>query len=148
MAGEKQESPWPVPAFQFKVEIEGVGEIACAEVSGLDVEADVIEYRAGNHKAHTVVKMPGLKKYSDVTLKKAMFKDDKKFNEYFKTVVMNTVKRATVTIQLLDEANAAVFTWKLTNAFPKKVAGASLNAKNSESAMEELILVHEGIEMS
>jgi phage tail-like protein len=147
MAGKTQEAPWPVPAFQFKVEISGVGEIACAEVSGLDAETDVIEYRAGNSAAYSVVKMPGLKKYSDITLKKGMFKDDKAFNKYFKQITMNTIDRTTVTIQLLDEQGNAVFVWKLTNAFPKKVTGASLNAKNSEAAMEELVLAHEGIEM-
>ncbi|MFM7155361.1 MAG: phage tail protein [Bacteroidota bacterium] len=147
MAGEKQELPWPVPAFQFKVEIDGVGEIACAEVSGLEAEADVIEYRAGNSKEYSVVKMPGLMKYTDITLKKGMFQDDKVFNEYFAKITMNTIERKTVTIQLLDEAANPVFTWTLTNAFPKKVSGPSFNAKTSEAAMEELVLAHEGIKM-
>jgi phage tail-like protein len=61
---------------------------------------------------------------------------------------MNTVVRETVTIQLLDEEHQTLFTWTLKNAFPKKVTGASLNAKTSDAAMEELVLAHEGLTMS
>jgi phage tail-like protein len=86
-------------------------------------------------------------KYTDITLKKGMFQDDKVFNEYFAKITMNTIERKTVTIQLLDESANPVFTWTLTNAFPKKVSGPSFNAKTSEAAMEELILAHEGIKM-
>lgn len=61
---------------------------------------------------------------------------------------MNTVSRETVTIQLLDEEHKPLFTWTLKNAAPKKVTGASLNAKSSEAAMEELVLSHEGLTMA
>ena len=47
MAGEKQDAVWPLPSFYFKVEVDGIGEIACKEVSGLDIEAQIIEYRHG-----------------------------------------------------------------------------------------------------
>ena len=47
MAGEKQDSVWPLPVFYFKVEIGSLGEIAFKEVSGMDAEAQVIEYRHG-----------------------------------------------------------------------------------------------------
>jgi phage tail-like protein len=148
MAGEKQEAPWPIPMFHFKVTIGGKGEVAFQEVSGLDTEYDMIEYRAGNSPEFTTVRMPGLKKHSDITLKKGMFSGDTTLFDYFASVKMNTVARETVTIQLLDEAHAPLFTWTLKNAFPKKVTGASLNAKTSEAAMEELVLCHEGLTMS
>ena len=148
MAGEKQSAPWPVPMFHFMVTFGSRGEIAFQEVSGLDTEYDVIEYRAGNSPEFTNIRMPGLKKHSDVTLKKGMFKDDTSLFEYFASVKMNTIARETVTIQLLDEEHKPMFTWTLKNAFPKKVTGASLNAKTSEAAMEEIVLTHEGLTMS
>jgi phage tail-like protein len=147
MAGEKQENPWPVPAFHFKVTIGGIGEIAFQEVSGLDTEHDVIEYRAGNSVNFTTIKMPGLKKASDVTLKKGMFSGDRVLFDYLASVKMNTVARETVTIQLLDEEHKPLFTWTLKNAFPKKVTGASLNANTSEAAIEDMVLAHEGLTM-
>lgn len=148
MAGEKQGAPWPIPMFHFKVTIGGKGEVAFQEVSGLDTEYDIIEYRAGNSVDFSTVRMPGLKKHSDVTLKKGIFKDDTALFDYFASVKMNTVARETVTIQLLDEEHKPLFTWTLKNALPKKVTGASLNAKTSEAAMEELVLSHEGLTMS
>ena len=47
MAGEAQDNVWPLPSFYFKVELGSLGEIAFKEVSGLDMEAQVIEYRHG-----------------------------------------------------------------------------------------------------
>ena len=134
--------------FHFKVTIGSKGEIAFQEVSGLDTEYDIIDYRAGNSPEFSTVRMTGLKKHSDITLKKGMFKDDTALFDYFASVKMNTVARETVTIQLLDEEHKPLFTWTLKNAVPKKVTGASLSAKTSEAAMEELVLAHEGLTMS
>lgn len=145
MAGEKQENPWPVPKFHFKATIGDKGEIAFQEVSGLDTEYDIIEYRAGNSVDFSTVKMPGLRKGSDVTLKKGMFKDDTALYDYFNETKMNTIARQTVTIQLLDEEHNPMFTWTLKNAFPMKVSGTDLNAQNSEIAVEEIVLAHEGM---
>ena len=145
MAGEAQGAPWPVPKFHFKVTFGGKGVIAFQEVSGLDTEYDVIEYRAGDSPEFSTVKMPGLKKASDVTLKKGMFKDDTALFDYFMDTKMNTIERQTVTIELLDEEHSTLFTWTLTNAFPMKVSGTDLNAQNSEVAVEEITLAHEGL---
>lgn len=145
MAGEAQESPWPVPKFHFKATIGDKGEIAFQEVSGLDAETDVIEYRAGNSLEFSTIKMPGLLNRSQVTLKKGIFKSDTALYDYFNEVKMNTVARQTVTIQLLDEEHNPMFTWTLKNAFPVKVSGTDLNAQNSEVAVEEIVLAHEGL---
>jgi phage tail-like protein len=135
---------WPIPKFRFKVEVDSK-EAAFQEVSGLDVEAQVIEYRAGNSPDFAVVKMPGLKKYSDVTLKKGVFKSDNKFWDWFNTIKMNTIKRVPVTISLLDEAGKATMVWKLTNAFPSKINGTDLKSQGNEVAVETIVIVHEGM---
>ncbi|MBK8558154.1 MAG: phage tail protein [Lewinellaceae bacterium] len=148
MAEEKQESTWPVPLFHFNIKIGDKSEIAFQEVSGLDTEYDVIEYRAGNSAEFSVVKMPGLKKVSDITLKKGLFKDDTALFDYFASVKMNTVKRETVVITLLDEEHKPLFVWTLNNAFPIKMTGTELNATSGEVAIEELVLAHEGLTMA
>jgi phage tail-like protein len=145
--GDAQGAPWPIPTFHFAVKFDDK-EVAFQEVSGLDTEYDVIEYRNGNSPEYSVVKMPGLKKASDITLKKGMFKDDTTLFDYFASVKMNTVARKTITISLVDEANAVLFVWTLKNAFPKKVTGTSMNAKTSDVAIEEIVLVHEGLTMA
>ena len=145
MAGEKQDAPWPIPKFHFKVIIGDKGEIAFQEVSGLDTASDNIEYRPGNSIEFSKIKMPGLRKPSDVTLKKGMFKDDIGLFDYFTEVKMNTIQRETVTVQLLDEEHNPMFTWTLKNAYPMKVAGTDLNAQSSEVAIEEIVFAHEGV---
>lgn len=147
MEGEKQEGTWPISNFHFQVMV-GKTEISCQEVSGLDAEVDVIEYRNGNNPSFSVVKMPGLKKYSDITMKKGMFKGDQALYDFFTKIQMNTIERQTITISLIDsDLKTQLFTWTFTNAFPKKVTGASMNAETSDAAFEEIVWAHEGLTM-
>lgn len=145
MAGEAQNNIWPLPEFYFKVTLGSKGVISFKEVSGLDVEYDVIEYRAGDSKDFTKVKMPGLRKNGDVTLKKGMFKEDKNLRKWIEEVNMNLIERQAVTISLLDEGGNEVHTWKLINAWPKKMTVEGFKAEGNSAAMETLILAHEGI---
>lgn len=143
--GSKQSTAvWPLPKFRFSVDIGGK-TMSFQEVSGLDVEAQPIEYRAGDSKAFSVTKMPGLKKYSDVTLKKGMFKGDKAILEWFSKMSMNTIERKAVAISLLDEGGDAVATWKLENAWPTKLTGTDLKSTANEVAVETLVLAHDGL---
>ncbi|WP_294606294.1 phage tail protein [uncultured Bacteroides sp.] len=136
---------WPLPSFYFKVSVTDVGDISCSEVSGLETEYDMIEYRAGDSPIFTKQKMPGMRKTSDVTLKKGVFKDDKAMWDWINGIKLNTIKRATVTISLLDESGNPVKTWELTNAWPKKITVEGFKADGNTAAIETLILAHEGV---
>ncbi len=57
---------------------------------------------------------------------------------------MNTVKRETVTIQLLDETGSPTMTWTLANAWPTKITGTDMKSDGNEVAVEMLELAHEG----
>lgn len=131
--------------FSFTVTIGDGDKMSCQEVSGLDMKATPIEYRAGDSKAFSVVKMPGIKKFSDVTLKKGMFKGDNELFTWFDLNKMNTIERKAVTISLLDEKGGEVFIWKLLNAFPIKVTGTDLKSTGNEVAFEIIVLAHEGL---
>ncbi|MEM8584573.1 MAG: phage tail protein [Bacteroidota bacterium] len=147
MAGEKQEAPWPTPKFHFLVWFGDIVEASFQEVSGLDSEVDIIEYRAGNSNNFSKVKMPGLTKAADVTLKKGSFENTVALSSWLSEIKMNTIKRETVTIQLLDEEHTPLFIWTLKNAFPMKITGTDLIAQNDEVVIEEMVLAHEGIAM-
>ena len=136
---------WPLPSFYFKVSVTDVGDISCSEVSGLETEYDMIEYRAGDSPVFTKQKMPGMRKASDVTLKKGIFKDDKAMWDWINSIKLNTIKRATVTISLLDESGKPVKTWELTNAWPKKITVEGFKADGNTAAIETLILAHDGV---
>ena len=151
---------WPLPSFHFKVTLGSVGEISFSEVSGLETEFEEITYRAGDSNDFTKLKMPGLKKVSDITLKKGIFVSDSQLWKWIGNVNMNIIQRENVTISLLDESHSAVNravriiqhsavkTWSLTNAWPKKITVEGFKADGNSVAMETLILAHEGIQIS
>ena len=62
-------SVWPLPKFYFQVKWDQE-ELSFQEVSGLDIEAQPIEYRHGNSKEFSTIKMPGIKKNGNITMKK------------------------------------------------------------------------------
>ena len=140
-----QDNLWPIPKFYFKVTIGDKGEIPFQEVVGLDTEYDAMEYRAGNSVDFSPVRMPGIRKASDITMKKGMFKNDSALYDYFASVQMNTVQRETVTIQLLDEEHNPMFTWTLKNAWPTTLTTTDMDGQHSEVAVEEIVLSHEGL---
>ena len=135
---------WPLPKFYFQVKW-GDQEMSFQEVSGLDMEAQPIEYRHGDSKEFSVIKMPGIKKTGNVTMKKGVFKSDNKFWDWFSEIKMNTIKRLPVTISLLDEAEAPTMVWKLSNAFPTKVTATDLKSDGNEVAIESIEIAHEGL---
>ncbi len=144
MAGEAQDKVWPLPKFFFQVQIAGQ-EVAFQEVSGLDIEAQVIEYRHGNSKEFSTIKMPGIKKSGNVTLKRGVFKGDNTFWDWFNAIKMNTIERKEVVISLLDQKGAPTMVWTLKNACPTKIIGTDLKSDGNEVAVETLELAHEGI---
>jgi phage tail-like protein len=115
------------------------------EVSGLDTEAQVIEYRHGDSPEFSTIKMPGLKKSGNVTMKKGVFKSDNKFWDWYAQIKMNTIKRIPVTISLLDETGSPTMVWTLANAFPTKISSTDLKAEGNEVAIETIELAHEGV---
>ena len=144
MAGEKQDNVWPLPKFYFQVKL-GDTEVAFQEVSGLDIEAQIIEYRHGNSKEFSTIKMPGIKKSGNVTLKKGVFVKDNAFWDWFSQISMNTIERKTVVISLLDEGGNPTMVWTLNNAWPTKITGTDMKSDGNEVAVETIEVAHEGL---
>lgn len=135
---------WPIPKFRFEVKWDSA-VMSFQEVSGLDVEAQPIEYRHGDSPSFSVIKMPGIKKYGNITMKKGVFAKDNKFWDWFNQIKMNTIKRIPITISLLDEGGAPTMVWSLTNAWPTKITGTDLKADGNEVAVETIEIAHEGL---
>jgi phage tail-like protein len=135
---------WPLPRFHFLVKWDS-HVMSFQEVSGLDVDAQPIEYRAGDNPVFSTVKMPGIRKYGNVTMKKGVFKADNKFWDWFNQIKMNTIKRVPVTISLLEESGSPTMVWTLANAWPTKITGTDLKAEGNEVAVETIEIAHEGL---
>jgi len=135
---------YPLPKFHFQVEWGG-SKIGFTEVSGLDITTEVIEYRDGASPEYSKVKMPGQRKFSNITLKRGTFANDNQFYLWFNTVSLNTIERRNLTIALLNENHEPVIVWKVKNAWPTKITPTDLKADGNDVAIESIELVHEGL---
>jgi phage tail-like protein len=135
---------YPLVKFHFQVEWGGT-KIGFAEVSGLDVETEIVEYRDGASPEYSKIKMPGMQKFSNLTLKRGTFKSDNEYFAWWNTVKLNTIERRNITISLLNEDHEPVVTWKVKNAWPTKIQSTDLKADGNEVAIESMEIAHEGL---
>ena len=139
---------YPLPKFHFQLDWGGT-RVGFTEVTGLDFETQVIEYREGSNPAYHKTKQPGLTKYSDITLKRGTFLGDFEYYKLWKNTFLfqeGAAKfRRDVTIKLLDEEHKPIITWSLAKAWPSKIQSTDLKADGNEVAIETMTLVHEGL---
>ena len=142
----------PYTQFNFLVDLgNGVTEGPGAgfqEVSGIGMEVTVAEYRNGNSRENSVMKITGLNKATDVTLKRGIIGslDLYQWLNQIRNGDQNALR--TVTIQLQNENRTdSVQTWKLLRARIIKHTSGPLNAKGTDVAMEEMVLAYERLEM-
>jgi phage tail-like protein len=116
-------------------------------VTGLTQENQAIEYRDGSFLEYSSIKMPGIRKFANVVMKRGIVKGDNQFFKWLSTVKLNTVDRRNLVISLLNEEHQPVMVWKIMNAFPVKVEGPGLKASGNEVAIESIEVAHEGLEL-
>lgn len=134
---------YPHGKFRYKVEIDGLETGGFSEASGFDASIDVIEYREGD-MVQTPMKVPGLKKYGNITLKQGVA-DSMVMYEWMIAGVEGEVERKTITITILDETETAAASWQVINAWPTKYTAPDFNATSSEIAIESVEIAHEGM---
>lgn len=133
-----------ISRYHFSVSWGGT-RIGFLEISGLDIEIEAVSFREGSSPEDSARKIPGLRKYSNITLKRGIVKNDNEFFEWINTIRIGEIERRDVTISLLNESHEPIVVWKVKNAFPVHYYGPILNANGSDVAMETLVLTHEGI---
>lgn len=133
----------PYRDFNFLVEIDGITQAGFQEVGGLDVSTDPIEYREGGDPMH-VRKLPGMNKYSAITLKRGITDSDELW-QWYSTVVEGKHQRKNGSIILLDETGKEKIRWNFINAWPSKWTGPSFNATSNQVAVESLEITPEEV---
>jgi phage tail-like protein len=138
--GERKD---PYRSYNFLVEIDGITRAGFRECSGLDSTQDPIDYREGTDPL-TTRKLPGLVKYSNISLKSGMT-DDAELWEWRKKTMEGKIERKNASIVLLDDTGAEKVRWNFINGWPTKWTGPTFNATGNEVAIETLEIVHEGV---
>lgn len=147
---------YPLTKMNFLVTVDGVdGTAAFSEVSGVEASVDVIEFRQGNAHSLSTVKIPGLVKHGNITLKFG-YTLDSAFKSWIMECVSETrgeMPRAKVSIELIDINGGAPSqsvtsiqgsrVWVLTNAWVTKYSAPDLNSTASEVAIESVEIAYE-----
>lgn len=133
----------PFKGFNFRVEMDGIQQAGFQEVSGLDASTDAQDYREGTDPTH-VRKLPGLNKYSAITLKRGINLSDELW-KWRQTVIDGKAELKTGSIVLVDDAGSDVLRWNFFNAWPSKWTGPAFNSTSSAIAVETLELTHEEV---
>jgi phage tail-like protein len=142
----------PYVQFNFLVDLgDGNSEGPQAgfqEVSGIGMEVAVTEYRNGNSKENHVIKLTGLARVPDVTLRRGVIGSLQLYAWLDQIRNGDQTALRTVTIQLVSEDHTTVVqTWKLLRARIVKHVSGPLNARSSEVAIEEMVLAFERLEL-
>lgn len=140
------------PQFNFLVDLgdgntEGV-DAGFQEISGIGMEVTVAEYRNGNSRENSVMKITGLNKSTDVTMKRGVIGSLNlyKWLHQIRNGDQGALRTVTISLQSEDHSQA-VLTWKLLRARIIKCQHGPLSAKGNDVAMEELVLAYERLEM-
>lgn len=142
----------PYVQFNFLVDL-GTGntegpDAGFQEISGIGMEVTVAEYRTGNSRENSVMKVTGLNKSTDVTLKRGVIGSLNLYSWLNQIRNGDQTAYRTVVIHLQNEDHTQIVqTWKLLRARIIKHTSGPLNAKGTDVAMEELVLAYERLEM-
>ena len=142
----------PYVQFNFIVDLgDGVTDgphAGFSEVSGIGMDVAVIEYRTGNSRENNVIKLTGLNRVSDVTLKRGLIGSLNLYQWLDQIRNGDQQSLRTVTLQLLNEDHSDVVqTWKLLRARIIKHTSGPFNAKGTDVAIEEMVLAYERLEL-
>src|SRR5687768_1081764 len=133
----------PYGAFRFRIEILGLQVGGFSEVSGLEREVQLEDFREGGlndftHKLVTVTKYPNL------SLKRGLA-DRTELWQWHQDVIEGRITRREITVVLVDTAGADTWRWMIAAAYPVKWSGTSLNASTNAVFVESVDFAHNGI---
>jgi phage tail-like protein len=136
----------PYRTFNFRVEIDKLSIGAFSECSGLSSDGDSVDYREGTDLQLSVRKLTGLRKYSNITLKRG-YAANKELWDWYANIVNGVKDRRNGSIILRDEERKDVMRWSFENGWINKIEAPSFKASGNEVAMESVEIIHEGLRL-
>ena len=134
-------------AVSFYIELDSITEGFFKEVSGGDIEMEVIEHRGSGKTGEQVMyKIPGNAKYSNIVLRRGVT-DDTKLHDWFQKVLDKGAgnNRKNGSLTGYDKAQQEVYKINFVNAWPCKAKGMVVDASKNEYTLEEFELCVERI---
>src|SRR5687767_11004853 len=136
--------PDPYRGYNFRVEIEGIGEAVFTECTGLGASIQVIQYAEG--RSPVVRQIPGPVRYGSATLNYGLTSSPALWDWMFAGLRGN-VTRQTVPLILPDTTGTReVMRWNLQRAWISQWRAAQLAALGQDVALESITLVFEQLE--
>jgi phage tail-like protein len=120
-----------------------------SEISGLDATMEVENYDAGGSNGATL-RFPGRIKWANLVCKRGVLpyrdpSDTSDFWFWLQSYLDGQGVRKDGTITLLNEAGQPALVWGWQRGLPAKWTGATMNAQQSQIAIEQLEIAHEGL---
>jgi phage tail-like protein len=137
----------PVRIFNFRVELDNTSVASFREASGLSLNTDPVDYREGTDAWLSVRKLPGLRKYMNITLKRGFTANEDLWN-WYKNILNGVDDRRNGAVVLQDEQHKDVLRWEFQNGWICKWEGATMNATSNDVAIESIEICHERLELS
>jgi phage tail-like protein len=134
----------PFYSMKFKVEIDGIPSTSFSEVSGIEADVAVVDYRPGNDKAPGPRKLPGEAHFTNIVLKRGLTADLSLW-EWMQKTLDGKIERKNISIVLLNDTGEEVLRFNCLDAWPTKWTGPTLNGVGNDVAIETLEIAHEGL---
>lgn len=133
----------PLTSFNFLIQIDGITRASFHECSGFNSSVDMIEHREGG--AISPMKLPGLAKYGNITLRRGVT-DDRELYDWHLAALNGDIRRRSGSIIVLDRRGQEKARWHFYDAWPQRWEGPALNAEGTDVAIEALELAVERLE--
>lgn len=134
----------PYLAFNFLIEIDGLTVGGFTDVTGLQAEVEVEDYREGGvsgfiHKLSGPVRYP-----SNLVLKRGLMGVDELLS-WQEEILQGQMTQRNLSVILRDEKNQETRRWNFAKAYPVRWRGPELRAGTNAVAVETLEFVHQGL---
>jgi phage tail-like protein len=136
----------PLRGYNFRIELDNTSVASFREASGLSQNTDPVDYREGTDAFLSVRKLPGLRKYSNITLKRGITDNHDLWN-WYKNILNGVDDRRNGAVVLQDELHNDVLRWQFQNGWICKWEGSNLNATSNDVVIESIEICHERLEL-
>jgi phage tail-like protein len=139
----------PLVAFKYALEIEGKLSGWFTSASGIGSESEVLYERIENAETRekTLRANLGSLSWTPVTLKRQIT-SDRLIWDWRQMVIDGNIDAARTNCSIIayDQNGEEVARWNLVNAWPSSVIGPVMDESGTSYMVEQVILVHEGME--